>query len=199
MRDAAPTGQPRLVSLVDELRMMGAIAMAVTVCAVGWWLTAWVLGRDVRPYASAAAAVIGVIAGVAALGLPARRRVRHADRTLPPPRGSLFETRAASEQRRIRMAATVLLGVVALLAFDRYAREGGELSALVAGVFAGVALVSLWEARVWARRQRDDGVVLHILVAPRATMAALGSREVYERSPRPPRDDPPGPFDLPRL
>ncbi len=197
MADAALAGLPRLVRVVDEVRMRGVASLGIGTAAAGWWMAAYLLGQDVAILRTlVAGAVVGVVTLIIA-GIFSARRLGAAKEPLRPPRNTVYETVADGRERRLRLAGIVVFGVIVLLAFDRLTGGTGDMAGLVAGLFWPVGAVDVLEARSWAalERMRESGRGLYVMVRPQALMASMGATEVYER-PAGDREATPSPFDL---
>jgi len=196
--DAVLAGLPRLVRVVEEVRMRGVAAIGVGTAAAGWWMLAFLIDQDVSVLNTlVAGGALGVLTLVIAAVFSARRLAAAKD-VRKPPRGAVYETTADGRERRVRLAGIVVFGVIVLLAFDRLTGGAGEMAGLVAGLFLPVGAVDLLEARSWAslERMREEGAGLYVLVRPQALMASMAGGEVYER-PRGDRQEAlPSPFDL---
>ena len=198
MADAALAGLPRLVRVVEEVRMRGIAAIGVGTAAAGWWMLAYLIDQDVSVLNTV---VAGGAVGAATLVIAAvfsSRRLGGAREVRKPPRAAVYETVADGRERRVRLAGIVVFGVIVLLAFDRLTGGAGEMAGLVAGLFLPVGAVDLLEARSWAslERMREEGAGLYVLVRPQALMASMARHEVYER-PRGDRQEAlPSPYDL---
>lgn len=195
LTDDVQTARPRLARARDEFRGLGSIGLGIALCTVGWWAAGFALVGDVRLVPTGVAALAGLALALAAVGPLTRRRVRAAVRVDLPPPGSVYETPAAANLRRARLALAVVLGPLLLLMLDRVVRGGGEMAGFLVGLFAGYAVLALGEAGVWARRERREGHMLYVLVRPSAMMAPLATTEVYERPI--PQPDEASPFDRP--
>lgn len=197
MADSALAGLPRLVRVVDEVRHRGFAGVGIGIAAAGWWTTAWLLGQRVSELNTVLAFAAVFVPSLVIAALGSGRRLRAATDLRPPPRLAVYETVADGRERRTRLAGIVVMGVIILIMFDRLSGAGGEMAGMVAGLFLAVGIVDLFEARSWARIEREHPGGLYLAVRPHALMAHMGAGEVYER-PRPDRDrvEEPSPFDL---
>jgi hypothetical protein len=195
--DAALAGLPRLVRVVEEVRVRGITGVGIGAAAAGWWMAAWLLGQEVDALRTLLGAAAVGIPTLVVSGLASRRRLAAADLLRPPPRPVVYETPADGRERRTRLAGIVVFGVIILIMFDRLRGDGGEMAGLVAGLFLAVGVVDLMEAGSWERLTRDRRADIYLMVRPHALMAHMGAGEVYER-PRGDREERPlpSPFDL---
>lgn len=200
MVDGALAGLPRLVRLADEARWRGTASLGTAVAIAGWWLASWLLERPVDP-ARAGTSAAAVLLPTLALAVPAyrRRAVAAAKEALPVPRGCVYETRAAARERRGRLAAIVLTGVLALIVFDVVLGQGGVMAGLLAGLLGGTGVADRLEARTWERAEAGRETRLFALIRHDALTVGIGPLKVVEDE-APLSHDPvegaPSPFDL---
>lgn len=193
-------GLPRLVRVADETRWRGQVAVATAAVVAVFWAATWLVGEPVRVGATAAAAAATALPTLLVASLSSGRRVRESlARAARPPRASVYETLAASRDRRMRLSGVVLTGILALLLFDRFSGGGGVMAGLVAGLLGAAGAADWWESRHWDAAERERETRLYALVRPDALSPRILVNEVYEQ-PRPGRDDErrlePSPFDL---
>jgi len=196
--DAALAGLPRLVRVVEEVRMRGVAALGIGTAAAGWWMLAYLIDQDVSVLKTlVAGGAVGVVTLVIA-AVASSRRLSGAGEVRRPPSNAVYETIADGRERRVRLAGIVVFGVIVLLAFDRLTGGDGEMAGLVAGLFLPVGAVDVLEARSWAalERMREDSMGLYVLVRPQALMASMARHEVYERPRGDRQESLPSPFDL---
>jgi hypothetical protein len=193
-------GLPRLVRVADETRWRGQSSVATAAVVTAFWALTWLLGQPMRPGASALAAAIVAVPTLLVSSLATNRRIRESLlRAVPPPRATLYETVAASRDRRIKLSGIVLTGIVALLLFDRFSGGGGVMAGLVAGLLAALGAMDWLESRQWTAAERERESRIFAMIRPDALSPRLGAIDVYE-IPRPGRDSDlrrePSPFDL---
>jgi hypothetical protein len=184
--------------VVHETRWRGGAALLTAAVIAVFWICTWLVGEDVRTGATALAAAAVAVPTLLIAGFASGRRVRGAlSRTLPPPRSTVYETLAASRERRTKLAGVVLTGIVALLLFDRFTDGGGVMAGLLAGLLAALGAVDLVEARTWEAAEKHRHSRLFVLVRPDALTPRLGVTDVYEadRARESGRIEP-SPFDL---
>jgi hypothetical protein len=200
MVDGALAGLPRLVRLVDECRWRGATSIGTAIAVTGWWVASWLLEQPVEPVRAAISAA-AVLLPTLALAVPAARRraAAAAKEALPVPRGCVYETRASVRDRRRRLAAIVVTGVLALIVFDIVIGQAGVMAGLLAGLLAGTGIADRVEARTWTRAEAARGTRLFALIRHDALTVGFGPLRVVEDE-APLSHDPvegaPSPFDL---
>ena len=99
---------------------------------------------------------------------------------LPVPRGCVYETRAAARERRGRLAAIVLTGVLALIVFDVVLGQGGVMAGLLAGLLGGTGVADRLEARTWERAEAGRETRLFALIRHDALTVGIGPLKVVE-------------------
>ncbi|MGI9539595.1 MAG: hypothetical protein ACR2N6_05545 [Miltoncostaeaceae bacterium] len=166
-----------------ELRWRGTAALGTAAATVVYWVSTWLVGVPVDPLWTA----IG-FAAIAAPAIPATTltRVRRIDLSLreakSPPRNSVYETAANARERRLRLAAIVLMGVIMLLALDRVLEAGGTTAGLTAGLLAAFGLSDLLDARRFAEAERHRETRVYYLIPPLAFTPRFGVATLYEES-----------------
>lgn len=183
MADAAFAGLPRLVRSSDELRWRGGAAIALAVAVAAYWTLDWLLDQPVEAGRTGLSFAVALIGATTVASVNSGRRLREGlAATLPPPRLSVYETRADARERRVRLTGIVVTGALVLLVFDRVTGGGGGMAGLLAGLFAGVGGVDRLEARRWAQAARARRAQLYLMVRPPAMVASFGLTQVYEAS-----------------
>ncbi len=200
MAEGGLAGLPRLVRTGDEARWRGGVALATAVAVAGYWATAWLLEQPVEPVRAGASALL-VLVPTLALAVPAGRRrvVASCVQARPVPRACVYETRAAARERRSKLLAVVLTGIVALMVFDQVTGGGGVMAGLLAGVLVGIGVADLVESRTWRRAERSRETRIFALIRHDAMTIGFGPLTVFEDEPpltRDPIEDEPSPFDL---
>lgn len=186
--------------VADETRWRGQSAVATAAVVVVYWVTTWVVGETIKPLQTGLAFAATALPTLIVASRWSARRVRESlARSEPPPRASVHETHASARDRRARLLAVVLTGIVALLIFERFSGGGGEMAGLVAGLLGALGVVDWVESTHWAQAERQRESRLFVLVRADALTPRIGAADVYE-SPRPGRDAGrnvrAGPFDL---
>ncbi len=187
MSDATLEGMPRIARASEEIRIRGSLAIAVVVATVLWWVTQWLIDQPLQTrralLVSGLVLVLGLVAGLVNVS----RRVSEGMADVRPPGVSMvFETRAASRDRRMRYSAAVFLTVVVVLIFDALADWGGVTAGFVIGAGLASGIADLVEASRWERQERRRGSELWVLVRPRALVASYGRAIVVEIPEDPP-------------
>jgi hypothetical protein len=188
------------VRIADETRWRGQSAVATAVVVAAYWGASWLVGEPIAAGRTALAFAAVAAPTLLIASLSSGRRIREAlARTAPPPRASVHETHATSRDRRMRLAAAVLTGIVALLLFERFTDGGGVMAGLLAGLLAALGVADWLEAGTWEAAERERETRIYALIRPDALTPRLGAVDVYE-TPRPGAGDPrtvePSPFDL---
>lgn len=181
MPDTALAGLPRLVRASDEVRWRGGGAAALAVAVAAYWTMAWLLDQPTDALRTGLSFAVALLGSSAAAAVTSGRRLREGlAQTLPPPRLSVYETRADARERRVRLTGIVVTGALVLLAFDRVTDGGGGMAGLLAGLFLGVGAVDRLESRRWDAAERTRRARLYMLVRPPAMVARFGVTEIYE-------------------
>lgn len=164
-----------------ELRWRGGAALGTGAATVAYWISTWLVGVPVD--------ALWTTIGFAAIALPAvsvstLTRVRRVDLSLRdannPPRSSVYETPASARERRLRLAAIVVMGVIVLLAMDRILEAGGTTAGLTAGLFFSFGLSDLLDGRRFAEAERQRDTRIYYLVPPLAFTPRFGVTTLYE-------------------
>ncbi len=164
-----------------ELRWRGGAALGTAAATVAYWVSTWLVGVPVDP--------LWTTIGFAAIAIPALlatslTRVRRVDLSLrdahSPPRSSVYETVASARERRLRLAAVVLMGVIILLALDRVLEAGGTSAGLTAGLLASFGASDLLDARRFGEAERQRETRIYYLVPPLAFTPRFGVTRLYE-------------------
>jgi hypothetical protein len=188
MADALLAGLPRIARVAEEVRLRGVLAIAVGGAAAAWWAIQWLLDQEVDAGRTwALALLVAVLATITGLfNVP--RRLREGLRNPRPPSARVvYETRADSRDRRVRLSGAAFLSTIVILMLDQVAGWSGVTAGVIVGAAAGLGVADLVEARRWERAERERDADLYVKVGPRALVAGYGRIELYE-VPAPPRD-----------
>jgi hypothetical protein len=193
---------PRLVPVAAELRRRGRMQLGLGISVAAYWLLGWALDQPVQLGRTLFALAVSGPISILFAALAARARLRAADRQpVPPPRMSVYETRADARERHARAMSLLLLGVVALLVFDRLTGGAGTMAGLIVGLTIAVGAVDLVEAGRWSRIERRERLRMHLLLPARALLGGFGQAEIYSLpggdGTGPPQDGPPRLVGLP--
>jgi hypothetical protein len=170
------------------------------VVVAAYWGATWLVGETVEVARTALAFAAAAVPTLLIVSLSSGRRIRESlSRSTPAPRASVHETHASSRDRRLRLAAVVLTGIVALLLFERFTDGGGVMAGLIAGLLAALGVAEWLEAGHWEAAERERETRIFVLIRPDALTPRLGALDVYE-TPRPGARGrhavKPSPFDL---
>ncbi len=187
MADALLAELPRIARVAEEVRLRGVLAIAAGGAAGAWWAIQWLLDQDVDPGRTWALALLtAVLAAVTGLlNVPRRLRDGLRDPRFPSAR-VVYETRADSRDRRVRLSGAVFLSTIVILMVDQVAGWGGVTAGVIVGAAVGLGVADLVEARRWERAERERDADLFVKIGPRALVAGFGRIEVYE-VPAPPK------------
>lgn len=181
--DTVLAGLPRVVRVADEARWRGQSAVATAIVVAVFWVSTWLLGEPVQVARTLVGATAVFVPTFAIVWFAARRRVRDSLlHTAPPPRSCVHETAAASRERRMRLVSVVLLGLIALMVFDRLSGGGGTMAGLVVGLLAAVGACDWRESRMWRDAERERDSRLFAVVRPRALTPRIPPGEIFESS-----------------
>lgn len=164
-----------------ELRWRGGAALGTGAATIAYWVSTWLVDVPVDALWTA----IG-FAAIAVPAIPATTltRVRRVDLSLRDahsvPRSSVYETPASARERRLRLAAIVLMGVIILLALDRVIEAGGTTAGLTAGLLVSFGLSDLLDARRFGEAERQRETRIYYLVPPLAFTPRFGVATLYE-------------------
>lgn len=180
MADAILAELPRLVRVGPEVRRRGVVFLGIAASVTAYWLLGWLLDQPLQLARTLFALAVSAPLSLAFAAVIARRRLREGGRNpLPPPRMSVYETRADARQRHARAMSVLLLGVVALLAFDRLTGGGGTMPGLLVGLTAANGAADLVEARRWGKVEVARRLRLFILIPARALLGGFAPSDVY--------------------
>lgn len=183
MSNGGLAGLPRLVRASGELRWRGGSAFGAGVAAGLFWIATWLVGEAVDPlWTGIAAAAVGLPTFLG-MALTSPRRVELALRDARrPPGASVYETPSSARERRTRLAAIVLTGVVVLLVFDRVTGGGGVMAGLVAGLFMALGVSDLRDGARFGRSEAGRSTRIFFLLPAVALSARFGVARLYEEA-----------------
>lgn len=184
MSETLLAGLPRIVRAFEELRLRGALAVAVGLGAASWWVVQWLLDQPTEPARTwtIALVVVGLGAISVAFNVPRRLRAGLGDPRFPNAR-VVYETRADGRVRRVQLSGAVFLTVIMVLTFDVLAQWGGVTAGIVTALGLVTGAADIVEGNLWRRAERERRSELYLLVPARALAAGYGRLEVYEVPP----------------